>query len=182
MLPVGTLNIRNLTAADLDLLQGSMPASRRLLDGVLRTYHETRFAAQEEGSANYLIAWVDGDPVGHVFLRWSADEPFLRERNIAGPLAEALAVRSDMQSKGIGTALMLEAERLAVQRGCSRLGLAVGVENHRARALYARLGYRDKPHEEFRLTWMSLDADGEERIGGETCTYLVKALTTEAGA
>lgn len=170
------ITIRNLRADELDLLQRNLPSSRRLLDGVSRTYHETRLEAQAQGDADYLIAWAGGVPAGHVFLRWSADKPFLRERNLAGQLVEALAVRSELQSQGIGTALMVESERIAIARGDTSIGLAVGIENARARALYLRLGYIERAGDEFRMTWTSMDDEGREREGGETCTYMAKLL------
>jgi ribosomal protein S18 acetylase RimI-like enzyme len=170
------VTVRRLEGTEVDVLQQSMPASRRLVDGVPRTYHERRLAAQQDGAADYLIAWGDGSPVGHALLRWSADEPFLRDRELTAPLVEALAVRPDVQSRGIATAMMLEAERMAADRGQATIGLAVGIENERARALYARLGYYESGLGEFRVTWTALDADGEERVKGETCTYLVKRL------
>jgi LPPG:FO 2-phospho-L-lactate transferase len=171
-----TVVVRRMQAANLEALQQSLPASSRVVEGESRTYHETRFVAQEQGSADYLIAWESGAPVGHVFVRWSADDPFLRERNIANPLVEALAVQPERQSRGIATALMMEAERLAAERGHSAIGLAVGIENRRARALYARLSYRDNADDEFRLTWTSMDAFGSEQPRSEICTYMVKEL------
>jgi GNAT superfamily N-acetyltransferase len=170
------VTVRKIDAADIDLLQRSMPASRRMVDGIPRTYHETRFVVQQEGAADYLIAWVDGSPVGHAFLRWAADEPFLRERSLTEPLVEALAVRPGMQSRGVATAIMAEAERIAVERGHKKMGLAVGTENERARRLYARLGYRESGLGEFHISWTYMDADGNEGVEGETCTYLVKIL------
>ena len=88
--------------------------------------------------------------MGHAFLRWNADEPFLRERNATDPLVEALAVRADVQLGDIGTAIMVEAERVAAERGHGKIGLAVGVENERARALYGRLGYSEHDEDEVR--------------------------------
>jgi GNAT superfamily N-acetyltransferase len=168
--------VRRLRASEIDFVQQEFPASSRHVDGVLRTYHETRLIAQQGGLADYLIAWADGTPVGHVFLRWGADEPFIPEARRSDPLAEALAVRTDMQSRGIGTAIMREAERLARQRGFTVLGLAVGTENVRARRLYAGLGYRESGHGEFEITWPAIDAQGTDLIRSERCTYLVKAL------
>jgi GNAT superfamily N-acetyltransferase len=172
--------IGRLDAGEVPLLQDSIPASHRIVDGTSRTYHETRLMAQQEGTADYLIAWVDGSPVGHAFIRWGADEPFLCEQDRSVALVEALAVRPEMQRKGIATAIMLEAERMAANRGHTRIGLAVGIENTGARAMYFVLGYREDGRESFRVTWMHTDSDGKERERGETCIYMLKMLRRES--
>lgn len=155
-----------------------MPASGRIIDGKLSHYHATRFLAQEEGDAEYLVAWVDDEPVGHVLVRWrGSHDPFLLAEGVRDPYIEGLAVKTAFQSRGIGRALMLAAEEPTRRRELPTLGLSVGVENARARRLYARLGYRETALGVFKATWTFVDADGVEHTNGETCTYWVKPLS-----
>lgn len=53
-----------------------------------------------------------------------------------------LATHASRRGEGIGTALLNEAARLALARGCETLVLDVSSENDRARRLYERLGFR----------------------------------------
>ena len=129
------------------------------------------------GTAAYLIGWREGDPAAHVLMRWTgATDAFLRSRNAIDPYIEALAVRPDLQSIGIGTAMLAEAERRTLQRGFTTIALAVGVDNDGARRLYDRLGYRDAGLGDFRATWTAIDREGRETTQGETVTYMRKYL------
>ena len=53
-----------------------------------------------------------------------------------------LLVAEGRQSKGVGAALLAAAERSARTRGCRHMLLLVTSSNRRARAFYAREGYR----------------------------------------
>jgi GNAT superfamily N-acetyltransferase len=53
-----------------------------------------------------------------------------------------LLVAEGRQSRGIGAALLVEAERRARVAGCRHFVLLVTTANRRARAFYARRGYR----------------------------------------
>ena len=52
-----------------------------------------------------------------------------------------VAVYPEFRGKGIGKALMLEAERLAKESGAERIVLDVETDNERAIAIYKKLGY-----------------------------------------
>lgn len=59
-------------------------------------------------------------------------------------------------------------------RGIGRVGLAVGVVNPRARALYERLGYVPWEHGSFEVSWNAPNhPSGRE---SEECMYLLKRL------
>jgi GNAT superfamily N-acetyltransferase len=53
-----------------------------------------------------------------------------------------LLVAQGRQSRGVGAALLVDAERRARASGCRHLALLVTTTNRRARAFYARQGYR----------------------------------------
>ena len=79
-----------------------------------------------------------------------------------------------LRSRGVGTALVRAAERLARERGIDVMGLGVGADNPRAAALYARLGYR--PTVTYVDRWAYLDADGVRHQQADTCSFLVREL------
>jgi ribosomal protein S18 acetylase RimI-like enzyme len=54
-----------------------------------------------------------------------------------------LAVHPAHRGKGLGRALLAEAEAQARQRGCCKLTLEVQDNNNRARVLYARFGFTE---------------------------------------
>jgi ribosomal-protein-alanine N-acetyltransferase len=65
---------------------------------------------------------------------------------VAGPEAEllTLAVAPDARRRGTGTALVIAFEAAAIARGAEEAFLEVAAGNAPARALYARLGYRER--------------------------------------
>ena len=57
---------------------------------------------------------------------------------------EAGATRAAYRRKGVATALIREAERVARAKGCTQIGLEVGsTDNPEAKRLYEHLGYVD---------------------------------------
>ena len=171
--------IRSITSDEVDVLQRFMPSSARFDEYGRRTHsHAMRHALQVDGTGDYVVAWRDREPVAHLLLRWTGPtDAFLRDRGVLDPYIEGLAVRPDMQSKGIGTAMIGEAERRACERGMTRVTLAVGVENTGARRLYERLGYVASGLDAFEATWTTVDAAGRERMERETVTCMVKRLS-----
>ena len=82
-------------------------------------------------SGEYLVAWLQGEPVGHAYLARDGDPPELQD----------VWVRDDHRRRGIATALTRAAEARAARLGHERLTLEVSETNGPARALYERLGY-----------------------------------------
>ncbi|MFI9153180.1 GNAT family N-acetyltransferase [Streptomyces sp. NPDC053367] len=157
------------------------PADVALLDRYMgssaaTSFHARRFARQEAGRSTYLLAWLDGRPVGHTELRWGgcADER-VRAARPGCPEINALAVRPEtLRSRGIGSALVRAAERLAHERGRTAVGLGVADDNPRAAALYTRLGYL--PLTTYLDRWSYEDHDGVVHECADPCTFLVKDL------
>jgi GNAT superfamily N-acetyltransferase len=85
-----------------------------------------------------LVADTGADLAGHLAYGWSAwfDDmaPML--------MIVDLFVDADHRGRGIGRALVAEAQRLAAARGCQRLLWTVWRENRAAIAFYERLGAR----------------------------------------
>ncbi|MCR4425295.1 MAG: GNAT family N-acetyltransferase [Firmicutes bacterium] len=79
-----------------------------------------------------FVAYSEGLAVGVVFLGIRGDRGY-----ICG-----MGVRSSYQGRGLGEALMRAALVRASQLGLASLQLEVVEQNHRARALYSKLGFR----------------------------------------
>ena len=153
------------------------PGVLAALDTAMPSQHNgIRYAAQLAEEGLFLVALLRGAPVGRVLLRWRSTDDTLIRLGIAQPYVESLAVFPEFRSQGIGTALMRSAEQAARERGHATVGLSVGVDNIRARALYVRLAYRETDIPPFDVRWGNRDGRGVERIESETCTYFTKRL------
>ncbi|WP_329341391.1 GNAT family N-acetyltransferase [Streptomyces sp. NBC_00663] len=158
-------------AEDLGRLGSFMPSSS--VDGS----HAARLARQEAGESTYLIPWLDGRPVGHAEVRWTGcAAPEVRAAHPGCPEINGLLVRPEqLRSRGVGSALVRAAEKLARARGIGVMGLGVAGDNPRAAALYARLGYR--PTVDYVDRWAYVDQAGVRQEQADACTFLVKELT-----
>lgn len=139
--------------------------------------HRDRFAAQQRGEGMYLIAREKALPLGHLMLWWRApaSDPIASKLRDC-PHVEDVLVDPERRSQGTGTLLLDRAEALAVERGCARIGLAVGIDNPRAHALYLRRGYAGAGFGEFRIGGSFTDRDGQGHSWHEDCVYLIKRL------
>jgi GNAT superfamily N-acetyltransferase len=136
-----------------------------------------RLARQQRGGGVLLVAWLDGQPVGDVFLDGEpAEEPEVRRHLPGVPRLNHLEVLGPFMRRGIGTALIRAAEDTARQLGHERLALGVGLDNRGARRLYERLGYADWGHGTVVGTWVEHPDDGPPVTLSEVCDMLVKRL------
>lgn len=85
----------------------------------------------DQPRSGYLVAWDDGEPVGHVCV----------ERAEPAELQD-LWVLPARRREGIGAALCAAVEAEVSARGGALLRLTVGADNAGAARLYLRLGYR----------------------------------------
>jgi ribosomal protein S18 acetylase RimI-like enzyme len=97
-----------------------------------RTLERLPFSRLGSPGGEYLVAWEDGEPVGHAHVDWQHDPPELQDVFVPEPL----------RRRGIGTALTAAAAQRAVERGHRSLGLEVADDDAAALALYERLGFR----------------------------------------
>lgn len=99
------------------------------------------------GHGTLLAAYLDGVPVGFVYL-WlaPAEEPEVGRWLEKVPLLNRLFVGPNHRRRGIGRAIVEEASRLLRDAGHRQVALGVGPDNHAARRLYERLGFRDWGH------------------------------------
>ncbi len=166
------VEIRPAEASQLDIFEEHFSPNNRA------KYHYRRFAVQQQGEGVYLIAWHDDEPVGHFLLRWGgpADDPTGQYPRHT-PHLESGGTKPALQSRGVGTRMVREAERMASEKGYGHIGLAVGsMDNPHARRLYERLGYHDWGKGEFTVSWDYETNDGRKGIESAICIYMFKAL------
>jgi ribosomal protein S18 acetylase RimI-like enzyme len=90
-----------------------------------------RSIADDAAKGALLLADLDGALVGCVFVRPQADALYVAK----------LAVRPDLQGRGIGRALMAAARAEARARGLAALDLQVRIELTENQAAFARMGF-----------------------------------------
>jgi GNAT superfamily N-acetyltransferase len=140
-------------------------------------YHERKIEEQLSGGVLWLIAWRDGLPVGHLQIGWSgAERPEMASHLGDCPHVSRVGVRAEMRSQGIGSAMIEAAEDIIRKRGYGRVGLAVAIDNDRARRLYQRLGYRGCGHGTYTVSWYQYDGNEPRERVEEVCIYLWKDL------
>lgn len=168
------IEIRPAEAAQLDLLESTFDPDSLSRD------HYRRYEKQQRGDGIYLIAWHDQTPVGHFLLLWSGphDAAVMDAIDITNSAyLEAGATLGRYQRRGVATAIIQEAERLAKARGCTHIGLEVGsTDNPDAKRLYTKMGYVDWGGGEFLIQWEYHDKNGQQGIETEMVTYLRKSL------
>jgi GNAT superfamily N-acetyltransferase len=130
---------------------------------------ESYFARQvPSDERDLLVAWHDGAPVGDVVLiRAGIPEPEIRDGLPGVAQISHLEVAEAHQRRGVGTALVGAAERLAYEHGHATVSLGCGVTNT-ARALYDALGYEDWGHGTVEFRWDDPEPDSER------CHVLIK--------
>jgi GNAT superfamily N-acetyltransferase len=103
--------------------------------------YERYFEENQQGVRVTLVAAVGEAAVGYANILWQPDyEPFLSD---GIPEINDLNVIDEYQNRGIGTALIREAERIAAEAGKPIMGIGVGLtpDYEVAQNLYPKLGY-----------------------------------------
>ena len=145
--------VRRCEAVDVEPITATEPPGARVA--------ERLFARQERGESLFLVAWLDGVPVG------SGEVVLAARRELRN-----LHVIDAYRGRGIGTAVIRAAEEASVEAGT--LSIGVGADNPTARRLYERLGYRGTG-ELTTTTYSYVDTDGEHEAT-ETDERLEKRL------
>ena len=164
------VDIRPCTASDVEIIE------EHISTGSSR-HHAARFAEQEAGHQTFLIAWDGAAPVGHVSVLVRSKYEAVNERHPRMREVNALGVwPPEVRRRGVATALMHEAERLAVAAGVPVVGLACEHDNTPALALYRRLGYEAWRHGDVVDEWTHVDEEGAVHVHRDSCEYYLKAL------
>ena len=122
---------------DTDLMDRPEPRRRFLVrrladDEVERVGALLGLARLYQGNGFYLVAWENGEPLGHAYLALT-DPPELQD----------VQVRSEHRRRGVASAVTAAAEEHARALGFNRLRLGVSEGNTAAQALYRRCGFAD---------------------------------------
>nr|WP_042192042.1 GNAT family N-acetyltransferase [Kibdelosporangium sp. MJ126-NF4]CEL20447.1 acetyltransferase [Kibdelosporangium sp. MJ126-NF4]CTQ97672.1 acetyltransferase [Kibdelosporangium sp. MJ126-NF4] len=136
-----------------------------------------RLARQTSDHGVLLTAWEHDTPIGAVYV-WleRAEEAEIREHLPGVPLLNHVEVRSGYRNRRIGTKLVIAAEKLLVERGHTRVALAVRTDNPDAYRLYERLGYEQWPHPPVECRYDVRLPDGTRKRCVEICHMMVKRL------
>jgi GNAT superfamily N-acetyltransferase len=95
-----------------------------------------------DSGGHKLVAEVDGRVVGHLFLTWERHGACVRNEVKDYGYVSELFVREEHRGRGIGRALLFEAERLTRERGFDHMLLGVLTGNTVAERAYERFGFR----------------------------------------
>lgn len=129
--------IRMAAREDLAALEHTFPSE-------FNRTHADDLADQELGKKSFLVAWMDGEPVGHVLVSWQgARQPEPAAAFPGCPEIFRLTVLEPYRRRGIATALVHACESEARQRGHVRIGLGTDPAVPEEQNLYIRLGYVD---------------------------------------
>jgi len=88
-----------------------------------------------------LVAEVNGRVVGHLFLTFEEAPPFVRRELRAYAYIAELFVRAEARRLGVARALLAAAERIARERGVSRILVSALAGNIPAETTYERAGF-----------------------------------------
>ena len=139
-------------------------------------FHIKRLQEQKDGLSDYLIAWHDGKPVGHILISWAGYNVELPSELQKVPELNSFEVAEKAQGKAVGYRMIKKAEALVKKRGFDRVGLLVNPNNKRAIALYERVGYKDSETGLHLFKWDTIDDHGKELKGSEKLLAYVKQL------
>jgi GNAT superfamily N-acetyltransferase len=160
------MDIRPATRDDVEVL------IEQLKDAPAAQHHiRERWGVQERDEGVFLLAHDEGIVGQTMVLRHSryaevvaADDP-----------AEINGLHAFPRGRGVGTALVQAAEEVTAGWGRAVIGLAVELDNERARRLYERLGYQLWAGPRVIDRWTEKDADGVVvRSHADLCDYLFK--------
>lgn len=139
-----------------------------------RTLFQRAYAEQKQGQRMILIADCQGFPIGHIFIQLHSKNTLIAEKDQRAYLY-SFRVMEMFQRMGVGTRLILEAERLLHEHGYNTVTIAVSKTNHAARRLYERLGYKIFAQDSGQ--WSYIDHTGQARHINDPCWLLEKNLS-----
>lgn len=137
-----------------------------------RVIHYT-FREQQTGQRMMLLADFNGYPIGQIFI-FLKQEGFLFSGNKPRGYLYSLRVMAPFRGLGIGTELLLEAEKLLLARSMTVATIAAAKDNPNARRLYERIGYQVYAEDEG--YWSYINHKGEHIEVHEPCWMLEKNL------
>ncbi len=165
------ITITRASAGDFDEMNTVFPQSEQGLT-------EFQNATQGDGHAEYLLARKGNSIVGKLYLNFSGVTYSAIKAKISDcPDLENIEVLPSLRGQGVGTKLIIQAEKICKEKGFTKIGLGVAIDNPDTKNLYEKLGYRDSGFGEFEISfaWRS-KTDAPEEVIHEKISYLIKAL------
>jgi GNAT superfamily N-acetyltransferase len=157
MMAGNPITIRAMHAADRDAVIDLVLVLNRFEDAITGDRPIDRAAAREcleydegrvaETGGTMLVAEIDGAVLGFLALAIEPGVPFIRQEWRRHGLVMELVVAEGARKRGIGTALLAEAERLTRAAGCRAMLIGFVSGNDGAEALYRRFGFRPNAQE-----------------------------------
>ncbi|MCA1594064.1 MAG: GNAT family N-acetyltransferase [Acidobacteria bacterium] len=128
--------IRRMVQSDVDAITGAFVHRNKK-----REQYERYFEENQRGERVTLVAVIGDRVVGYANVLWESGYKPFRVNDV--PEINDLNVIDEQQNRGIGRALIDEAERVVAAAGKSVVGIGVGQTPDYAAAqhLYPRLGY-----------------------------------------
>lgn len=133
----------------------------------------SNYRAHQEGRMQYLIADLQGFPVGQTVVAFERPADMPPDDGMTAYLY-AVRVLAPMRSLGIGTALMNAAQESAVKHGCRKVRLTVQTMNARALKLNEGMGY--KVVAQVRSGWSFTDSSGKAQLVNEPLFVMERSL------
>jgi GNAT superfamily N-acetyltransferase len=164
-----SLQVRDAVLTDVEALFHLKPSA---------AVHRDRIRDAATSMLRYLVMEREERVIGFALLLFTRP-PHWSDGNDSSRLPQVvdLVIAPDLRGRGFGTFLLRAIERLAAERGCSHLYLAVSpIDNPRAHALYVRCGYQPLQTEPYRSHWEFVDSAGELHQGDEWSLDIVKSL------
>ncbi len=102
-----------------------------------KAYYEECF----ERNIDVVLAVLEGNAVGYALLNWAPKYGYFKVHNL--PEIQDLNVLKEYRKQGIGRAIIEFCEYRARDRGCSQMGIGVGLDSSfgAAQRLYVKMGY-----------------------------------------
>ena len=131
---------------ELGLLPNKLEADIAALDDLYRAYPESAWHA-DQLSVGPFVGVRNPDPSGPALLAAAGTHAVAAEHGVAA--IGNVYVRPEARRRGYGAAVTAGVVGALIVEGIERIILNVGADNHPARALYHRLGFRDHcPYQE----------------------------------
>lgn len=155
--------------------QGDLPAME--WEGEYTHFRRLYQDAYESARNGHALLWVVEIPgaglVAQAFVQLSSTRRDLAD-GITKAYVYGFRVRPNFRGRGLGTRLMQVIEAELYRRGFRQVCLNVTRDNHEARRLYERLGYRVAALEEGR--WSYIDDRGVRQYVHEPAWRMEKRL------
>lgn len=138
--------------------------------------HADDLSDQARGELSFLVAWLDGEPAGHVLVKWTgARQPVPAAAFPHCPEIYRLTVRKRFRRRGIASALVRACVSEAKRLGHTFIGLGTDPSVADENNLYIKLGFIDSGIGLFDDVY-EIAQEGGSRVVRVATKFVVKKL------